>query len=135
MNEKVIDEVSSAWIVYQREQIKAESNSQLSVEQERVWPLYSKLLDWSKSDPEATWACIVAIWNRIDHENLDIIAVLGAGELEELLCNFGDDYFPLIEKFCEVEPDFKTVLRMVWQSSMSQELWQKVQDLRGGPNL
>jgi len=24
---------------------------------------------------------------------------------------------------------------MVWQSSMSPQLWQKVQDLRGGPNL
>lgn len=135
MNERVIDEVSDAWIVYQQEQKKTGNGHQMTAEQEKVWPLYSMLLDWSKSDPEATWACIVAIWNRIDHENLEIISVLGAGELEELLCNFGDDYFPMIEKFCEVEPDFKTVLRMVWQSSMSAELWRKVQDLRGGPNL
>lgn len=47
----------------------------------------------------------------------------------------GDDYFPLIESFCQLEPDFRTVLRMVWQSSMSPELWQNAQDLRGGPNL
>ena len=92
-------------------------------------------MDWTYHDPELTWGTIVAIWNRINQDDLEALADLGAGEVEDLLNNFGEDYFPVIEKFCGVEPDFKTVLRMVWKSSMSPELWQKVQDLRGGPNL
>jgi hypothetical protein len=90
---------------------------------------------WARHAPELCWATIVEIWNRLDHSDIETLSVLGAGEVEDLLCNYGDDYFPVIEKFCQVEPDFKTVLRLVWQSSMTFALWQKVQELRGGPNL
>jgi hypothetical protein len=90
---------------------------------------------WAHDQPELTWATIVEIWQRVDRSDMDVLAVLGAGEVEDLLCNYGEDWYPTIERFCEVEPEFKTVLRMVWQSSMRPALWQKIQDLRGGPNL
>jgi hypothetical protein len=135
MNMDAVAEVADDWIKYQSSRQSKGDSFDASEEKERFWWAVEKFMDWSLNDPELCWATILGIWNRVDHQDLDTLGVLGAGEVEDLLCNHGDDYFPLIEKFCEVEPEFKTVLRMVWKSSMSSELWEKVQDLRGGPNL
>jgi hypothetical protein len=106
-----------------------------SSEKQRYWWAVDQFMEWTRNEPRRSWSTIVEIWNRVDRSDLDMLSTLGAGEVEDLLCNYGEDYFPVIEQFCQIEPDFRTVLRMVWQSSMSSVLWQKVQELRGGPNL
>ena len=90
------------------------------------------LMRWPAEEPERLWTAIVEVWNRLDRDDIGLVGSLGAGPVEDLLCEWGEDYLPVIEKFCEVEPDFKTALRMVWQSSMSPELWERVQQLSGG---
>lgn len=127
--------VASDWLKYQIARNDKGASFEASEEKERFWWAVERFMEWTRDDPERCWATIVEVWNRVDHHDLDTLSALGAGSVEDLLCNHGEDYFPLIEKFCQVEPDFRTVLRMVWQSSMSSELWQKVQELRGGPNL
>jgi hypothetical protein len=135
MTMNAVSTVASDWIAYQRSRKEKGDLFDTSDEKELYWWAVEQFMAWTRHDPELCWATIVEIWHQIDHNDLDTLALLGAGELEDLLCNYGDDYFPVIEKFCHVEPDFKTLLRMVWQNSMSLALWQRVQDLRGGPNL
>lgn len=93
------------------------------------------LMDLPYSNPEALWSVIVEVWNRVDRKDAALLGALGAGPVEDLLSKHGEKYFPIVVKFCDLEPDFKTVLRTVWQNAMSPALWKKVQDLRGGPNL
>jgi hypothetical protein len=93
------------------------------------------VMDLPHSDPSLLWAVIVEVWNRIDRSDEALVGALGAGPLEDLLSTHGEKCFQEIAQFCDVEPEFKTVLRTVWQNSMSPDLWRKVQELRGGPNL
>jgi hypothetical protein len=128
-------DVAVDWINYQAARSRLGDAFESSDEKERYWWAVEQFMDWTRNDPQQSWATVVEVWQRVDRSDMDVLAVLGAGEVEDLLCNYGEDYFPIIERFCEVEPEFKTVLRMVWQSSMSPSLWHKVQELRGGPNL
>jgi hypothetical protein len=135
MNMNSVSAVAIDWLNYQAARNAMGEAFDASAEKKRFWWAVEEFMEWSSDEPERSWATIVEIWSRVDHRDVDTLSVLGAGEVEDLLCNHGDEYFPVIEKFCQVEPDFKTVLRFVWQSSMTSTLWQKVQDLRGGPNL
>jgi hypothetical protein len=128
-------DVAVDWINYQRARNRLGDAFESCNEKERYWWAIEQFMNWTRHDPQQSWATVVEIWHRVDRSDLDVLSVLGAGEVEDLLCNFGEDCLPVIERFCEVEPEFKTVLRMVWQNSMSEDLWQRVQALRGGPNL
>jgi hypothetical protein len=128
-------EVAEHWLSFQSLRKELGNDAYEDVRGKKHFEYVSLFGSWARDQPELTWATIVEIWQGVDRADMDVLAVLGAGEVEDLLCNYGEDYFPIIERFCEAEPAFKTVLRMVWQSSMTASLWQRVQDLRGGPNL
>lgn len=135
MTDWSIGDVAQAWIRFETAaKHRGENALTESPAMQDFWAA-ELVMEWTFKEPEKLWATIVEIWNRMDHDDMTLVGGLGAGPVEDLLCHHGYHYLPMIDEFCKVEPDFKTVLRMVWQSSMSPELWQKVQDVRGGPNL
>jgi len=63
-----------------------------------------------------------------------ILESLAAGPLEDLLARHGATVIGRVEGEAKSNPAFATVLGGVWQSTMSDEIWERVQavwDRRG----
>lgn len=59
-----------------------------------------------------------------------VFAVLAAGPLEDLLCNFGSNYINRIEELARKDPKFNELLGGVWKSSTPDDVWGRVTQLR-----
>jgi hypothetical protein len=60
--------------------------------------------------------------------------VLSAGPIEGLLSHFGESYIVRVEEKAREDPAFAKVLGGVWQHTMSDEIWSRLQavwDRRG----
>jgi hypothetical protein len=53
---------------------------------------------------------------------------LSAGPLEELLCFHGEYIIPHIERQAKADPSFATLLGGVWQNTMSDSIWNRLQE-------
>jgi len=76
------------------------------------------------------------LWRFIKHAHSQkpsdkVVAVLAAGPLEDLLAGSGDTYIDEIATLARKDPRFKNLLGGVWQNSMSDALWAKVNEIRG----
>ena len=62
----------------------------------------------------------------IDNSN-EIQEVLSAGPLEDLLAKHGDAMIEAVEKEAKLNPLFAKLLGGVWQNSMTDDIWARVQ--------
>jgi hypothetical protein len=98
-------------------------------------------------DQEDIWAMFCAHELVEDHANLgldfvlsvlatkldnDVIPILAAGPLEEVLAYHGPVIIDRIEDEARRSPDFCHLLGGVWQNRMPDEIWQRVR--RAAPN-
>jgi hypothetical protein len=74
---------------------------------------------------EELWQLILKIHER-DH-SIAVQQVLSAGPIENLLSKFGERYIERMEDKAHKDPAFAKVLGGVWQSSMSDEIWVRLQ--------
>lgn len=90
------------------------------------------MFDFMHEQPEIAFELIVEIWKR--DQSREVIQVLSAGPLEDLLAEYGERMIPAIEKEAEKDPSFRRLLGGVWKNAMSDSVWTKVQaiwDRRG----
>ena len=57
----------------------------------------------------------------------EIIEMLAAGPMEDLLSYAGESYIQEIEDLARKDPKFASLLGGVWESSMSGEVWKRIQ--------
>ena len=86
------------------------------------------MFDAVHDSPEVAWSAIVQILQGELTE--DQISVLAAGPLEDLLAMHGPQFIERVEREAEGNPRFNHLLGGVWQSRMSQEIWERVQKAR-----
>jgi hypothetical protein len=94
------------------------------------------LYDLECNDPETLWLLILEIHHR--DQSIVIQQVLSAGPIEELLARHGENFIDRIEAEARKDPLFATVLGGVWQNSMSDEVWKRLQsvwDRRGWDDI
>lgn len=129
-----IAEQATAWIEYARFSNPNEVPDDLW---ERGWNLNECAFD----DPTFAWETIKEIVGRYNDEALftdsateakHILGNLGAGPLEDLLAQHGDALISEIEIEARNDRRFFWTLACVWQNSMSDELWSRVQRATGG---
>jgi hypothetical protein len=83
-------------------------------------------------DPETLWLLILAVHRK--DQSLRIQQLLSAGEVEDLLGMYGDQFIDRIEVEARTDPAFARLLGGVWQGQMSDQLWARLQavwDRRG----
>lgn len=93
---------------------------------------WDKAFDLRYEDPASLWKLILEI-NKIDQTSV-VSEILAAGPLEDLLSDYGQDYIAIVEKTAQEDPCFASLLGGVWKSSMTDEVWERVQrvwDRRG----
>jgi|HubBroStandDraft_6_1064221.scaffolds.fasta_scaffold204330_4 hypothetical protein len=89
---------------------------------ERLWEL-------TDSEPEEAWRVIEAI-RHANGTDL-ILGNLGAGPLEDLLSQHGDQFIDRVETLARRDAQFRKLLGAVWQNTMSEEVWSRVRAVAG----
>jgi hypothetical protein len=126
------DQMALAWIAYAR-QSPNEASGEIFA---RGW----LMLDMVEDDPELAWEAIKAVVGRYpdvalfsdgNPEARRVVGNLAAGPLEELLDRHGPRFIEVIEREARVDRRMAWTLGGVWQSSMSNDIWMRVQRAAG----
>lgn len=78
-------------------------------------------------DPETLWLFILAVHRK--DQSIRVQELLSAGEVEDLLGMYGDQFIGRIEAEARADPTFAKLLGGVWQGRMSDELWARLQSV------
>ena len=74
---------------------------------------------------------VLAVLERTS--DMDVLAVLAAGPLEDYLVKCGDAEIERIEALAASDDKFKNLLAGVWKNAMSNAVWDRVCACRGEP--
>ena len=80
--------------------------------------------------PEDCWPAILEILRRRPSEN--VLNVLAAGPLEDLIAKRGNDFIDRIEAEAHRDPEFRNLLGGVWKNATPDDVWARVDKARGG---
>jgi hypothetical protein len=83
------------------------------------------LYDLEYNEPETLWLLILEIHHR--DQSQAIKQVLSAGPIEDLLAKHGETFINRVEAETRKDPLFAKVLGGVWQNSMGDAVWKRVQ--------
>ncbi len=108
---KEISDIVSSWIICT----------------EHFWA-HEALNELIDSNPEQAWLVIQEI-ARHDFDD-ESKAMFAAGPLEEMLAKHGPRFIDRIEARARADPKFNDLLGGVWKSTMSDEVWIRVQAAR-----
>jgi hypothetical protein len=90
---------------------------------------FEELYEASHKKPDLCWELILQILHTPHPES--VTEVLAAGPLEDLLVHFGSQVIVRVEETARRDPLFKDLLGGVWKSSISSEIWKRVEACRG----
>jgi hypothetical protein len=103
-----------------------------SPERETLFWAFERERDLVHDDPDTAWRFILEVLRRDD--SIPIMENLSAGPLEDLLAEHGPKVIDRVEAEARSNPAFAKLLGGVWQNTMSDSIWARVQaawDRRG----
>ena len=92
-----------------------------------LWAL-EKVTQWALDEPEMLWPFVLSTYRR--EVTAQVLAVLAAGPLEDLLWQCGPDYIDRVEKLAADDAHFNWLLGGVWQNGIAQDVWSRVVAVR-----
>ncbi|AUD77727.1 hypothetical protein CW740_00140 [Kangiella profundi] len=125
---KLTKKEMKAWV---DEYIKAQDNN-TSISENGVlhWSV-NKFFELENEHPELCWKIILEILHREPSQKVK--EMLAAGPLEDLIDLHGEEYIEVIEEEAKINPEFRKLLRGVWESS-TPEIWNRVLKARMNTN-
>ena len=93
------------------------------------WAIERFMLVDTTTSPEDCWVAILEILSRSPPQ--EVIAVLAAGALEDLIANHGADFIERIETESRRNPAFRQLLGGVWQNRTPLEIWPRIKKAQG----
>jgi GNAT superfamily N-acetyltransferase len=105
-------ELLSSWFVYKQTSWASDALKELTEE-----------------DPERVWTITKALVTAAPDEKT--LGVIGAGPLEALLADYGEQFIERIERQAAADEKFRYCLAGVWRAGMSDELWSRVTNALG----
>ena len=123
MNDQDGYSLADAWIKYfQLPKKKAETSNLFSA--------FEQLDDLVREQPEAAWPIIQELWTLDQSDRL--LAIIGAGPVEDLLCRHGPDFIGRIEQLAMQDPVVKKMLGAVWgRNRMAEDIWRRLKAVAG----
>jgi hypothetical protein len=128
MPDEELDQLADAWIAYWHASEGSPTREKLA------WS--TDLYDLQYHAPEELWELILLIHEKDQSDKIQ--EVLSAGPVEDLLAMYGDEFIERIELTARSDPKFARLLGGVWQNSMSDAIWNRVQavwDRRGWDSI
>jgi hypothetical protein len=119
------NQLASAWIALQ-------TTPQSSPKYSSLFWSFEQTYDLVREDPLEAWKLILAIWSL--DQSPPTRQGLCAGPVAELLCYHGEYIIPHIEKRAMADPSFARLLGGLWQNTMTDDIWNRVQDVWIAPD-
>jgi hypothetical protein len=120
------DEID-AWIAAY---IEAQSLEKVIGPDHHCWWAVDRFMDMkTREEAEAEWRAILGIFHRQPPQQ--VLDVLAAGPLEDLINSWGPDFIDRIEQTAWDDAQFRNLLTGVWESS-SADVWSRVQYAASG---
>lgn len=123
MDLSVTSQLAKAWVRYML--LPDESQT----ERRSLFEAYSKLDECVSFDPEEAWNTIQKIYALNSSDS--ILAALAAGPVEDLLARHGEKFIDRVEALAKSDAIFRKLLGGVWQNSMPDEIWKRLQEVAG----
>jgi hypothetical protein len=118
-------QLAKAWIALQ-------TTPQNSPEYNTLFRSFEQTYNLVRKDPGEAWQLILTIWSF--DQSLPTRQGLCAGPIEELLCYHGEYIIPHIERQARTDPSFAKLLGGLWQNTMSDGIWNRLQDVWIAPD-
>ena len=99
-----------------------------SPEHQRLFPVYDEVCVLVEERPDEAWEFILAVLASDD--STPILETLSAGPLEDLLVQHGTRVIERVEAQARRDPRFAGLLGGVWRTTMPEEVWQRVLQVR-----
>lgn len=99
-----------------------------SLEQYALLWVTDREYDLVRENPDEAWFLILEILRR--NNSSQILEVLPAGLLEDLLTKHGERLICAVESEAKANPSFATLLGGVWRNSISEGVWSRVEQVR-----
>lgn len=96
-----------------------------SPEYENLFWVFDREWELINQQPEIGWRLILKILS-VNHSNT-IQGNLAAGPLEDLLSKHSNNFIERVELEAKSNPTFAQLLGGVWQFTMSDDIWERVQ--------
>lgn len=80
------------------------------------------MLKWNIDE---LWEFVRQVYRR--DLSQEVISILAAGPLEDILAMKGEEYIDQIELLAKNDPKFSYILGGVWKNAMANEVWSRVQ--------
>jgi hypothetical protein len=126
------EKIAANWISYAQEDPNSVPNRVF----ERGWLIY----DLARLHPSLAWDAIKCVVGRYREEDLftevatqaqRVLGNTAAGPLEDLLAKHGAAFIDAVELEARGDRRFFWTLGCVWQNSMTDEIWMRVQKAAG----
>jgi hypothetical protein len=114
-----MQELVDGWLGYQR---AADANG---AGPENLFWAVSEVLDLTYDNPQALWDFILKTLE--DPRSDEVMPVFAAGPVEDLLAKYGPDFIDRVEAEAHRNRRFASLLGGVWQKTMSDDIWRRVQ--------
>lgn len=129
MTEAEKEKLVAEWIEFQSIPLEEQSRDfRKKYAQSELFGSVEKLNEVCRTNPELAWEMILRI-HRAEH-NEYVTANLAAGLLEDLLADYGEQFIERVEIEARRDPKFNFLLGGVWQNSMTEDIWRRVQKAR-----
>jgi hypothetical protein len=119
------NQLAKAWITLQ-------STPRNSSEYNSLFWSFEQTYRLVREDPVEAWKLILTIWSL--DQSLPTRQGLCSGPLEGLLCFHGESILPHIERQAKADPSFAKLLGGLWKSAMSDNTWNRLQDVWIAPD-
>jgi hypothetical protein len=94
-------------------------------EKKNLYSYFYTIKDLIFRNPEDAWLIIKKVLKKDSSKKM--MSLLSAGELEGLLATCGNQFIDRVEAEAKSNPDFAKLLGGVWQNTMSDEIWMRIQ--------
>ena len=112
--------LARAWITLQ-------TTPQHASEYNSLFWSFRQSYDLAREEPMEAWQLILTIWSL--DQSIPTKQSLSAGLIEELLCYHGEFMIQHIERQAKADRSFATLLGAVWQNTMPDNVWNRLQDV------
>jgi hypothetical protein len=99
------------------------------VEHPLWWAVERAMFATGETDGEDLWRFILCVLEKEPPDN--VLGVLAAGPLEELIAYAGHEYIERIEAEARINPRFRQLLGGVWQHGTPEDIWSRVEAASG----
>jgi hypothetical protein len=110
-----------------------ESSQRVDIDHPLWWSIGRTQRLTTSDDVEDIWAFILEVLSRSKSER--VVGMVSAGPMEDLIHYWGEHFIERIEATARCNPDFRKMLRGVWESG-TPDIWRRILAVReeGGEN-